>query len=212
MNGYEEKGVGAQQQVVPGPCNPVTGCPPPTEIVCIKVDKVYEECRQTLTNVETVDLATVTPPPVGTITSVECVSAQVTVGPTCTILPGGRVRVTFSYTYTIRWTDDLGPHLYTSPAIPMEITVRMARAGEPGLLPQCEVYLDCVESFLSDATVVTSCIGKLILFKLYSHVQLMVPSYGFCPQPPECQVAGQCPTWEAPWPPYPPQTLGPTSE
>ncbi len=31
--------------VEPGPCPP-QGCPPPTEIVCIKTKKVYQECKQ----------------------------------------------------------------------------------------------------------------------------------------------------------------------
>lgn len=31
--------------IVPGPCPP-GGCPPPTEIVCIEVDKVYDFCFQ----------------------------------------------------------------------------------------------------------------------------------------------------------------------
>lgn len=34
-------------QIVPGPCNPIVGCPPPTEIVCIKTEKVFQECRHT---------------------------------------------------------------------------------------------------------------------------------------------------------------------
>ncbi len=32
-------------QVNPGPCPPA-GCPPPTEIACISVDKVYDSCFQ----------------------------------------------------------------------------------------------------------------------------------------------------------------------
>ena len=30
-------------------------------------------------------------------------------------------------------------------------------------------------------------INKIIVFKLFAEVQLMVPSYGFCPEPPECE-------------------------
>ncbi|TDA69918.1 MAG: hypothetical protein D9V47_03780 [Clostridia bacterium] len=196
-----------QEQIVPGPCDPVVGCPPPTEIACIKVDKVYESCKHTQVNVETVDLLTIIPPAVPPITDVECVSADLVPGSqTCQILPGGRVRASFSYTYTIRFTDATGTRTFTSAPIAVEKTVVMARAGEPGLSPQCEVFLECVEAFLIDETVVQVCIGKMVLFKLFAHVQLMVPSYGFCPQPEECRVAGECPTFEPTWPPYPPQT------
>jgi len=34
-----------REVVEPGPCPP-QGCPPPTEIVCIKTKKVYQECKQ----------------------------------------------------------------------------------------------------------------------------------------------------------------------
>ncbi len=34
------------EAITPGPCAEVP-CPPPTEIVCIKADKVYQECKQT---------------------------------------------------------------------------------------------------------------------------------------------------------------------
>jgi hypothetical protein len=33
------------QQIVPGQCPP-EGCPPPTRIECIVVDKVYDSCFQ----------------------------------------------------------------------------------------------------------------------------------------------------------------------
>lgn len=194
----------AQQQPVPGPCDPVTGCPPPTEIACIKVDKVYESCRVSQVNNHVVTIT-----PIGPVTDVQCISAQMVPDTlTCTILPGpgGRVRASFQYTFTVRWVDDLGPHTTTSTPIAAEFTVRMARAGEPGLQPQCEVYLECIDAFLSNTTEITACIGKLVLFKLFAHVQLLVPTYGFCPEPEECQIAGECPEWQPGWPPYPPQT------
>lgn len=36
-----------QNEVLPGPCDPVYGCPDPTEIVCIETLKVYDFCFQT---------------------------------------------------------------------------------------------------------------------------------------------------------------------
>ncbi len=206
----DKKKSNMRQEVGPGPCDPVYGCPPPTEIVCIKTKKVYEECKLTEVNQPVTDLSGLA---TGTITDVECVSAEVVdappyfPGPTCTILAGRRVRVVFFWRYTFRWTDDTGTHTFTSDPIMEEFTVRLARAGEAGLEPECDVFLECLECFLIDSTTVRCCIGKLILFKLFAEVQLLIPAYGFCPEPEECEVAGECPDFVPTWPPFPPQLL-----
>ncbi len=55
---------------------------------------------------------------------------------------------------------------------------------------------------------VTCCVGVLILIKVDSEVQLLVPTYGYPAPPPDCgEFLGECPTDFTPeWPPYPPQT------
>ncbi|KJS84745.1 MAG: hypothetical protein JM58_10520 [Peptococcaceae bacterium BICA1-8] len=55
---------------------------------------------------------------------------------------------------------------------------------------------------------VTCCVGVLILIKVDSEVQLLIPTYGYPAPPPECgEFLGECPTDFTPeWPPYPPQT------
>lgn len=55
---------------------------------------------------------------------------------------------------------------------------------------------------------ITCCVGVLILIKVDSEVQLLVPTYGYPAPPPECgEFLGECPTNFTPeWPPYPPQT------
>jgi len=55
---------------------------------------------------------------------------------------------------------------------------------------------------------VTCCVGILILIKVDSEVQLLIPTYGYPAPPPECgEFLGECPTDFTPaWPPYPPQT------
>lgn len=193
--------------VQPGPCDPVYGCPPPTEVVCIKVDKVFEECKQTKVIERTTDLSGIA---VGTITDVECVSVEVIEGDPylpfeCEILPGGRVRLAFFFRFTFRFTDSTGTKTFTSDPIFEEQIVRLSRAGEKGLEPECDVFLECVECFLADTTTVVCCIGKLALFKLIARVQLLIPAYGFCPEPEECEVAGKCPEFRPVWPPFPPQ-------
>ena len=56
---------------------------------------------------------------------------------------------------------------------------------------------------------VTCCVGVLILIKVDSEVQLLIPTYGYPAPPPECgEFLGECPTDFTPeWPPYPPQGL-----
>lgn len=195
--------------IKPGPCDPYEGCPPPTEIECIMVDKVYEECK--VTQVNTVD-TDITKQAVGDIIDIQCVRAEV-VGPIeCEKLPCSRVRAAFYYKFTFRWTDDAGVHTKTSEPIFVEKIVRMNRANEPNLNVHCEIFVDCIECFLIDHTVVRCCIGNLIVFKLFAKVQLMVPAYGFCPEPPDCTkvVPDKCPSpsdWldTIVWPPFYPE-------
>lgn len=102
-----------------------------------------------------------------------------------------------------------------------ERTVTLSRAGEPQLQCEVDIFLSCLmcilekkeynlskdkkERHLSVEKVVECCINKVIIFKLLAEVQLMVPSYGFCPEPPDCEevIAGECPEAEEEWPPYP---------
>ena len=174
--------------------------PPPTVIERVKVDKVYEECKQVDVNEITFDL------PAEFVNNelidVECLDVYLHPRVECTIPNNGLVRTKFWYwvLYSINnqkaWH---GPIEFTK-------TVRLQRAGERGLKPQCEVFLECLDAFVLDNQIVL-CIGKLILFKLFAHVQLLIPAYGFAPQPPECppEPLEECPEFDPEWPPYPPQ-------
>ncbi len=80
------------------------------------------------------------------------------------------------------------------------------RIREKDLQVHCEVFLECLECFVSGPRKVTCCIGKLMAFKLVALVQLLIPAYGFCPEPDECvKVEDACPEFIPVWPPYPPQ-------
>lgn len=201
--------------IYPGPCpiNPETGqyeCPPPSEITCIKVEKVYESCRRAEMNTEVADLCKVA---VGEVTFAQCQQVELVVDEkhpfVCEkIANTNRVRVSFYYRYKFRYEDDEGQKTFTSEPIFVQHTVFMDRAREEELFAQCEVFLECVECFPSNFQEVTCCIGKQILFKLVALVQLLVPSYGFCPEPDSCpQVESECPEYNPPWPPYPPQDI-----
>lgn len=98
-----------------------------------------------------------------------------------------------------------------------EKTVLLSRAGEPQLKCEVDIFLAClmcsiqefepnaVESPQLGSRFVWCCINKVIVFKLLAEVQLLVPSYGFCPEPPECEGVeeDECPEAEEMWPPYP---------
>jgi len=179
------------------------------EIVCIKTEKVYESCKQVETNEEVTDLSSIAS---GEIEDVWCIDAELVIDDkhpfTCEKIPNtNRARVSFFYRFRFAFIDQAGQKFITSPPIFFERTVILSdRIFDPRLFVQCEVFLDCFECFVSGPQEVTCCIGKLILIKLVALVQLLVPSYGFCPEPDFCtQVEAECPDFEPDWPPFPPQ-------
>ncbi len=211
---FREANNGISFGIQSGPCptDPETGlsdCPPPTEIVCIKTEKVYESCRRTQVNEEVTDLSSIA---VGEIMDVWCVGVELVVDEQrpfiCEKVPNTRrARVSFWFRYRFAFIDQDGQKFFTSEPINHEETVVLSdRIFENALFVQCEVFLDCFECFVSGTQQVTCCIGKLMVFKLAALVQLLIPSYGFCPEPDECvQVEAECPAFDPVWPPYPPQ-------
>ena len=200
--------------VRPGKCRVVSGvpqCPPPTEIDCIKVKKVLQECKQA--DVEKVIFTLEEPISRDTIDRIDCLSAAISTPVTCNIPMAGRVSAEFDLNVKSRIVLVDGSFQTLEKTVHVFKNIRLSRAGEKML--QCEVEVPlvaCLECFVSqvneqgEAIEITCCIGKLFLFKLVAEVQLMVPTYGYCAEPPECQEAlGECPEFEPPWPPYPPQ-------
>jgi hypothetical protein len=204
--------------VYPGPCNynletQQYECPPPTEIVCIKTEKVYESCKLVQTNEEVTNLAGIA---VGEIEDVWCVDVELVIDAqhpfVCEKIQGTRrARTSFYFRYRFAYIDQEGQKYFTSAPVFHEATVIMSdRIFEKQLFVQCEVFLECFECFVSGFQLVTCCIGKLILFKLVALVQLLIPAYGFCPEPDDCvQVEAECPDYEPLWPPFPPQDIIP---
>ena len=242
--------------VCPGQCGP-RGCPPPTEIVCIKTKKVYQECMQ-VEPIERVKVYGLDIPPGAT--DVECIrvtpgviSCQDVSG--CLAMPPqsslgefdldrkpkpkkklcacecevGEGTVTlgeikdFPIQITVEFFNRNGISLgvqtgWAKICIP-EKTVLLSRAGEPQLKCEVDIFLSCLMCILQEAengiagvaeerhspVYVSCCINKVIVFKLFAEVQIMVPSYGFCPEPPECEEeeSEECPEADEEWPPYP---------
>jgi hypothetical protein len=199
--------------VHPGPCPIIDGipvCPPPTEIDIIKVKKVFEECKDT--QVHEVQLFFDVPTNNINNLVAECVAVEV-LREECKIIAPGIVKVTA----TLEVTSRLNGREETV-EFEIEKRFRLRRAGEKGLNPQCHIYPTCLFCFVADEVVddevelikVICCIGIMILIKLEAEVQLMIPTYGYPPQPPHCErVIGECPDdFEPEWPPYPPQDRG----
>lgn len=199
------------QAVCPGPISPITPCPSPQFIDVLRVTKVFQECRIVETN-QVVDVPVV---PVGAA-DVQCLGSQVIGTPTCVINADRTVTVTFSFATAYQFLTATGIPIGTVQVVETvneTRTVRLSRAGEAGLTCEVEVFLTCIECFVSargplgEILEVTCCVGKQIVVKLVSLVQLLVPTFGYAPVPPMCeQVAGICPTFTPTWPPYPPQS------
>ena len=205
----ETKTNAPEPKVKPGPFTDGE-CPPPEQIDILKVLKVFQECRLVETN-EVIDTPT---PPMGAV-DVECLGAQL-INSQCNINPADNtITGIFSFVTAYQFLDAEGNPIGDVQVIETldeSRTVSLARAGEEGLDCEVDIFLDCLQCFVSETgpdgqiTEVTCCVGKQIVFKLIALVQLLVPTFGYVPVPPDCeQVAGECPDFTPEWPPYPPQ-------
>ncbi len=207
--------------VQPGPCPIIDGvpvCPPPTEIDIIKVKKVFQECMHT--QVEEVEGIEFEVPVATNDLTAQCVSAAA-LNVECEIVSPGMVRVSFDLEVCTRLVNTQGQQVGEVVCELVEGIVKVLsipRAGEAGLDCQAHVYPECLLCFIADLETneeetvvsVTCCVGILVLIKLEAEVQLLVPTYGYAPPPPECAVLGECPDDYVPdWPPYPPQKRPP---
>ncbi|ACA58585.1 hypothetical protein [Candidatus Desulforudis audaxviator] len=206
MSPYKRQNNGVQ----PGPCPLVDGvpqCPPPTQIDIIKVTKVFEECMHT--QVEEVEIIVAIAPSPELVA--QCVGVTVLTS-NCQVLNGNIVKFEAQLEVTTSVNGETG-----TGTIEIEKFFFMERAAEQGLSPQCHIYPECLICFISatdvETVTVTCCVGVLILLKLEADVQLMIPSYGYPPEPEECEEAvGQCPPQYDPvWPPYPAQSSSSSS-
>jgi hypothetical protein len=181
--------------------------------VCIAVDKIYDECKNV--QVETIEF-TFEADPENPVEDVICLNVEIVAGPTCEVVNSGRVRVTTTFSTTVRVILQDG----TTEDLTQETTViktfNMPRAGENGLVVVCDIpFLECLQAFVQSEeleygvlnTTIIACVGKYTVLRLLANVQLMIPAYGFCPEPPDCEeVLSECPDFSPQWPPYPVQS------
>ncbi len=177
--------------IVPGPC-PHGMCPPPTEIDCIEVTKVYDSCFQTedFSNV----CATI---PKGTCTEIAEIAGTVATcavtASNCTFVsstPTGVddfVNATFavSLTETITLTAPSGATC--SITLPISFVKTVTLCAPAGTTQVCTIAgTTCGPCAIIDGTVCCQLIVCLVLQSVAT-VQLLVPSYGFC-VPAACSV------------------------
>jgi len=182
---------------VPGPVEPGQ-LPEPTEIACIEVTKVYDACSQRIC-LDNIPPITFVPsvlnltPSFGEITNIT-VSLVTPPGFVITPLPDrpgfARVEATFQVTYDIVINYPDG----TTQTLPGNITT--FNKDIVLYVPDPNVAIMKYEALaeglygkvnLGVTTTVEVIIGVWIVIKSAVDVQLLVPSYGFCPTPAACE-------------------------
>jgi hypothetical protein len=186
-------------QVTPGPC-PTTGCPPPTEIDCIQVTKVYDFCFQADT------IPNVCAPlcmPAETVASITCTVTDCDCDLVGTPVPAstpGFVEATFLITCTVVFTltSSSGNTCTTSTTASFIKTVVLC--GPAGTAQSCTVVNEsCSQPAIIGTTVCTT-VSICVIYQSTAYVALLVPTYGFC-TPAPCSTA--------PLLPCPPSSLFP---
>jgi len=183
-------------QPTPGPC-PSTGCPPPTEIDCIMVTKLYDFCFQqdTLQNV----CATISETCTGATTASCTVVADCVFVSSTPSSVSGFVDATFAIAATVTFTTTVDTTTCTSTTT-ATFTKTVTLCGPAGTTQTCTVLsANCTAPVIIDGTVCTSVI-ICATYQSSAYVSILVPTYGFCTPAP-------CTT--LPSPPCPPSSLFP---
>ncbi len=186
--------------VTPGPC-PSTGCPPPTEIDCILVDKVYDYCIQSDT---TSQLCAPLPDTcaTGTVTGISCTvtGANCSFQSSTPAATTNYINATFLISATVQFTiTTTVTTCTTSATLTMLKTVTLC--GPSGTTQSCSVVsATCLPPAIMDGNVCTPGVVICSTFSSIAPTQLLVPTYGTC-SPAPCVTL--------PLPPCPPGPLFP---
>lgn len=192
-------------EVFPGPCTD-GHCPEPTEILCIKTNKVFDFVFQQESRDECFDVPTSCHRPV----SVNCrIDPQRT---TCEEV-GTRVPVPnngglFTVTLLIRVFATVNVVDASGTVCPIDVVLPIVKAvnlcAPPGTTVECDVTAICTCALTTVAERFRVCCAfqLCLVISAIALVHLLVPSFGFCVPAPAAaaeRVAPQCP------PPLPPQ-------
>ena len=193
-------------QVSPGPCPP-EGCPPPTQIDCIVVDKVYDSCYQVddRTRTSTVTIGDGGQWPTGVFTVGQVVPCALTSGAeiSCTELSrvpaeDGFVTVTMLISIPVTLTNPNDAEETTDRVFNFTKTATLC--CPTGVEPDCSestlMFCNCVITqvdAINDTVEVTCDFQVCLVIQCILTVQLLVPSYGFCVPAPCVVLPGVCP-------------------
>ncbi len=183
--------------ITPGPFTD-DWCPPPTEIDCIMVDKVYASCSQTITASQVVPDMMLPPgciPPDMTSGSLACTvdlsASSCGVG---AVVSSGTDSIN-NITYTLSIVVDVTcVNGVTVVPITLYTTTTVPLYNPAGTTPACTILSGTCSAVILPNGHVSVQATLCLLLQTLATVQLLVPSYGYC-MPPDCQVAaiGICP-------------------
>ncbi len=196
-----------KKPVLPGPFPP-RRIPPPIEAVCVQVEKIYDACSQKrCAEVEFRLKKDLFPSPKKVLEcttsdfEVECNLVQIQDDP-----PLVRVNVTYSYLVTVTFEDESGTEHEVDKVVEHQKSVVLFGTDE--MHCKVEAVLECLGCDIISPRKIFCEVGEFLVIKSALDVQLLIPSYGFCPTPPECEeLPTRCEAFlEAPPPPlFPPQ-------
>jgi hypothetical protein len=193
--------------VVPGPCP--NGCPAPTEIDCIQVNKVYDFCFEAETNT---NVCTTIPNSCGTLPSGTVASGTVS-GVSCTVVgttpilnstgqPTGFADVTLLVTVTITYTLTYAGATICTFTGNFSFMSTIVLCAPSGTTIDCTIPSSAVSPVAILNGQVCSTVTVCLLVSSIAMVNLLVPSYGFC-TPAPCVVSPSPPFSCPPSPLYP---------
>ena len=182
--------------VTPGPC-PTTGCPAPTEIDCIMVDKIYASCTQTVPVTQVLDCddlpAGCLPP--GTMSgslpcTLDLTASMCTVGAVVASGTDSINNITYTISAVVNLTCPSGTvfpvTLYTTTTVPLY--------NPSGTTPSCTVISGSCSAVILPNGDVSVQATLCLLLQTLARVQLLIPTYGFCaPTPCEVAAVAACP-------------------
>lgn len=192
--------------VTPGPCS--SGCcPPPTEIDCIMVDKVYASCSQTVSASQIVNDMMLPPgciPPETTSGALAC-TVDLTAS-TCAVgaVVSSGVDSINNITYTIAAVVDVTcVNGVTVAPITVYTTTTVPLYNPTGTTPVCTILSGTCSAVILPNGQLSVQVTLCLLLQTVALVQLLVPSYGYCiPSPCEVAAIGICPPGSL----FPPQS------
>lgn len=180
--------------------------PPPTGIDCISAKKIYWSCKKHCLSEEVIPVSGIAR---GKIVHAECLKAELLAGAAHPVsvekIEGSdQVRVGFYFRCTLKFLDDAGWKVVTGPPLYHgEVFAASPPVQDKRIEAAANVYLECLECFVPEPNLIACFLAKTIVLQLISRVQLLVPTYGFCPEPGECpDEKGECSGYRSVSPPW----------